>query len=141
MGAGDPDAEAEDDGDRAIVLGQALLDQVRPRTPAAQARVDLASGSWSRSVKLDDRLVQPIGQKSPDVGAGIWRLQPQVVCRQRPLAVEDADLDQVRVRLARHVALHGRDRDPKHVRADADALVDGWLRQIGQRRRPRATLG
>src|SRR3954469_20200005 len=53
--AGAPGRDADDDGERTIVLG-GNIKQVRPGAPAAQARVRLSIGTRTWIVEVDRRL-------------------------------------------------------------------------------------
>src|SRR5262249_25437500 len=134
--AGYPDAQTQHRGDRAIAFAFAVFDQVRARAPAAQPRVQLAGWTRPRRVELDHGLVQAVGQKGPDVGARVRRAQPQVGRGEWAGPVEDADLYQVGVGLERDVPLHAGDGHAKDVGADANAVVDGRLGEVGQGGRP-----
>src|SRR5579859_7142317 len=139
--AGHPDAQAKHDGNRAVRARQTFLDQVRPRTPAAEPRVELARRARAGRIELDHRLIQPIRQICPDIRARVCRSQPEIVRRERLRAVEDANLHELGIRLTLDVALDIRDDDAKNVGANANAMIDRRPGQIGQRRRPRTALG
>src|SRR6266536_1561259 len=64
-GADTPDRDANDDGERAIVLGSDVQ-QIRSGAPAPEARIRLAGGARTRVIEIDGRFGELARQVRPE---------------------------------------------------------------------------